>query len=124
MPKAIINGIEVNNQKDITAEMMLNYIATNSPKDKEWFKEVSMAEMIDTTWEIVKDKDGNPVYENYVITKGKNKGKTGKRQKRKAIKTGKVKRFNITRARAEFCKKYFPELCKREKSLTEMLKDW
>ena len=116
MAKVIIEGKEVKNQKDITAQMMLSYIENNYPQDKKWFKENSVAEMPDITFQEKKDENGN------VITKKTKKGKTV--AKKEAVQTGKSLKFNISKARKIFCEKYFPELVKKEKTITEMLKDW
>ena len=114
-----ICGKKVKNQKDITAEMMMEYISKNYPQDKKWFKEVSFAEMPNVIFENETDKDGNIVYTSYV---NKN-GKTITRIKKKAIRTGKSMKFNLAKARAEFCKRYFPELSRKE-SITDMLNNW
>lgn len=118
MPTVEINGIKVSKQTEITAEMMIKYIETNAPNDKKWFKEASFAEMPDITFEPMKDEKGNIVY------KTTKKGK--KVEKKTAVKTGKSMKFNIVKARAEFCKRYFPQLVKpkREESITDLLKSW
>ena len=116
MSKVIICGRTVENQKQLSAELMIKYIEENYPQDKKWFKENSFAEMADITFVEKKDKDGNVIYKT---------SKNGKKIKSKeAIKTGKSKKFNIARARKVFCERYFKELVKKEKTITDLLKDW
>lgn len=115
MAKCIICGVEVEKQTDITKEMMISYISDNYPNDKKWFKENSMVEMPDMTFEIL---------DEYVDKKNKN-GKPSKRKKRKAVQTGKSMKFNISRGRRIFCEKYFPELVKGNKQTAkDLMKDW
>ena len=115
MAKVIINNVEVSKQTEISAEMMLEYISSNFPNDKAWFKEQVMVEMPDMTFETLDE------YEDKI---NKN-GKPSKRKKRKAVKVGTSKKFNITKARKVFCERYFPDLAKKNKqSITKMMKDW
>lgn len=113
-----ISGIKVSKQKEITAEMMIQHIENNAPNDKKWFKDVSFAEMPDITFQPKKDEKGNIVY------KETKKGK--KVEVKEAVQTGKSMKFNIVKARAEFCKRYFPQLvkAKRKESITDLLKSW
>lgn len=125
-----ISGIKVSKQKEITAEMMIQYIENNAPNDKKWFKDVSFAEMPDITFQPKKDEKGNIIYKK---TKDKNGNEIYKLNKKgekievkEAVQTGRSKKFNIVKARAEFCKKYFPQLVKvkRKESITDLLKSW
>ena len=114
MAKVIINNVEVSKQTEISAEMMIEYISANFPEDKAWFKEQSMVEMPDMTFETL---------DEYVDKVNKN-GKPSKRKKRKAVKVGTSKKFNITKARKVFCERYFPDLVKKNKqSITDIMKD-
>lgn len=116
MAKVIICGRTVENQKQLSAELMIEYIEKNYPQDKKWFKENSFVEMPDIAFVEKKDENGK------VVTKTTKKGKTV--AKKEAVKTGKSKKFNIARARKVFCERYFKELVKKEKTITDLLKDW
>lgn len=120
--------------KHIDTKFMREYIETNAPQDKAWFKSVSM-DMRKKKKAIDKvDADGNPIYKQAKDKHGNFKfnpdgsPKMIKAKEYIEIEDSKAEPvYNLLKAKIAFCEKYMPDVLPNPEDKTkasDFLKDW
>lgn len=120
--------------KHIDTKFMKEYIETNAPQDKAWFKSVSM-DMRKKKKAIDKvDADGKPIYKQAKDKHGNFKfnpdgsPKMIKAKEYIEIEDSKAEPvYNLLKAKIAFCEKYMPEVLPNPDDKTkasDFLKDW
>ena len=120
--------------KHIDTKFMREYIETNAPQDKAWFKSVSM-DMRKKKKAVDKvDADGKPIYKQAKDKNGNfkfNRDGSPKMIKSKTyieIEDSKAEPvYNLLKAKIAFCEKYMPDVLPNPDDKTkasDFLKDW
>lgn len=120
--------------KHIDTKFMKEYIETNAPQDKAWFKSVSM-DMRKKKKAIDKvDADGNPIYKQAKDKNGNFKfnpdgsPKMIKAKEYIEIEDSKAEPvYNLLKAKIAFCERYMPDVLPNPEDKTkasDFLKDW
>lgn len=120
--------------KHIDTKFMKEYIETNAPQDKAWFKSVSM-DMRKKKKAIDKvDADGKPIYKQAKDKNGNFKfnpdgsPKMIKAKEYIEIEDSKAEPvYNLLKAKIAFCEKYMPDVLPNPDDKTkasDFLKDW
>ena len=120
--------------KHIDTKFMKEYIETNAPQDKAWFKSVSM-DMRKKKKAIDKvDADGKPIYKQAKDKNGNFKfnpdgsPKMIKAKEYIEIEDSKAEPvYNLLKAKNAFCEKYMPDVLPNPDDKTkasDFLKDW
>ncbi len=120
--------------KHIDTKFMKEYIETNAPQDKAWFKSVSM-DMRKKKKAIDKvDADGKPIYKQAKDKNGNFKfnpdgsPKMIKAKEYIEIEDSKAEPvYNLLKAKIAFCEKYMPDVLPNPEDKTkasDFLKDW
>ena len=109
-----------NSFKEITRDDMIFWIAENKPEKLEWFKEVSIETSQKTKRVDVLDDKGEKIPTGKLNKKGLPIYKT---QFIPDEKGGKIKSFNMMKAKQEFCKEFMPELLPKKQVVRESAED-
>lgn len=120
--------------KHIDTKFMKEYIETNAPQDKAWFKSVSM-DMRKKKKAIDKvDADGKPIYKQAKDKNGNFKfnpdgsPKMIKAKEYIEIEDSKAEPvYNLLKAKIAFCERYMPDVLPNPEDKTkasDFLKDW
>lgn len=120
--------------KHIDTKFMKEYIETNAPQDKAWFKSVSM-DMRKKKKAIDKvDADGKPIYKQAKDKNGNFKfNPDGSPKMIKAKEYIEIEDstaepvYNLLKAKIAFCEKYMPDVLPNPEDKTkasDFLKDW
>lgn len=120
--------------KHIDTPFMREYIETNAPQDKAWFKSVAY-DMRKKKKAIDKvDKDGKPVYKQAKDKHGNFKfNEDGSPKMIKAKEYIEIEDstaepvYNLLKAKTAFCHRYMPELLpekQEQEKASDFLKDW